>query len=578
MSLIVNDENNPLSVQAQINIIKLNVDDKYAAKKVIVIGEQERSMDGAPEGELFDVVLKEDIELQPFDSHEISQDTLNKIMKNANNTDISWADNFEIIEWIRRIALFHNNSLNEFNIVTIIQLVIDNICSLRSSCVRNALLCSKALLCCCNYDSIMKPYSHSLLVALLNRVSVGPKFVSKIADTCITTSIACFRNESLTNPNSNSNSNSNSYLAYNDINNSSVQAPTPSEAVDTSRMELISKLTPIDTMELLLIDEHAFCGHKHPDVVSIAYKCIIYALKAFIEEIEQRIERNMFGSGDRCSIIGSRIPLIQQLFRLLSVTYTGIQPVQKSSAGPSPSVINKKSAAAKEYAKKGLIMLCTRVYPLVKGDLAKYNELVGSPTEGLKDNHTASLAGTIYRSASGNQLDSCVSPVPLDPVVEMLRLFDPSISLAVQELIVKLINMNNSNSSVKYDRQGVTKPAKSSKSNFKAFKASQVRTRSRSNSSKGQDDVIRLDSSNKSAGVHLDPPTSVFTSLLTSSNLTALSSSTALNPTKSIKVSNNSKTMAIPLVKRKRTVSGGSSGSTKSKNIVIYQDDTEEMP
>jgi hypothetical protein len=163
-------------------------------------------MCGAPEGELYDVTLLQDDEITPYEPNDnvineltilISKSGLYNVVNSntADKTDNNgtWADKYALVEFIRRVLLHHTDSLLiEFHsdskidsenqlMITITDAIVDAIQSLRSSTVRNGVLCARAVI---NTHSKLKwseGHILRLVTDLVNRTSVGPRFICEQA-------------------------------------------------------------------------------------------------------------------------------------------------------------------------------------------------------------------------------------------------------------------------------------------------------------------------------------------------------------------------------------------------------------
>lgn len=168
-------------------------------------------MCGAPEGELYDVTLLQDDEITPYEPNDnvineltmlISKSGLyNEIHSNpSDKTDSNgtWADKYALVEFIRRILLHHADSLviefqKQYNhndskvdnenplMITITDASVDAIQSLRSSTVRNGVLCARAII--NSYFKLQWSEGQLLriVIELVNRTTVGPRFICEQA-------------------------------------------------------------------------------------------------------------------------------------------------------------------------------------------------------------------------------------------------------------------------------------------------------------------------------------------------------------------------------------------------------------
>lgn len=165
-----------------LNTIMPTVDGKLVVKDVkkVSISSEEKAMNGAPEGDLYDVVLLEDSALFAFESSEKAAEELSKQLAAFPATTV-WAEKYEIITTFRRIVLHHNILLADTaTLKSVVNCVLDSIASLRSSNVRNGLLClRKAAHCCEQIWSVDN--SLAIFNSLLNKSGNGPKFLCDTA-------------------------------------------------------------------------------------------------------------------------------------------------------------------------------------------------------------------------------------------------------------------------------------------------------------------------------------------------------------------------------------------------------------
>lgn len=153
--------------------------------KKIKLSEEESNLNGAPEGELYDVTVLDDenltILLNP-------QEELIQALDILRNTATSWASRHSSIEIIRRACKYHSNLITETILNQSIQECCIEIESLRSCVCRNGLACLKSL-----YQialavggergergvvnsSILEKSIH----LLMNKSSGGPKFLCSL--------------------------------------------------------------------------------------------------------------------------------------------------------------------------------------------------------------------------------------------------------------------------------------------------------------------------------------------------------------------------------------------------------------
>lgn len=165
------------------------IEENYTEQKVnkINISNDEKMMNGAPEGDLYELVVLQDDELQPFDSHEIAQSEFELCFEKHNETNI-WAEKYEFVTIIRRVLIHHIDVLADVDfslISSVVDIMIEATASLRSCVIRNGLLCMRRFL---RYFNTLVDASEcieltvKIVGALLNRTTNGPKFICETAN------------------------------------------------------------------------------------------------------------------------------------------------------------------------------------------------------------------------------------------------------------------------------------------------------------------------------------------------------------------------------------------------------------
>lgn len=124
--------------------------------------QEEKQMDGAPEGELFVVTVLTRDELQPSGNVETEMDTLQTLLAHKQapqqtaegETDasaaveISWASEYYAVESVRRLAVHHPELVKTHLSDALAVLICPAVANLRSAVARNALLCIQDLIEC----------------------------------------------------------------------------------------------------------------------------------------------------------------------------------------------------------------------------------------------------------------------------------------------------------------------------------------------------------------------------------------------------------------------------------------------
>ena len=161
--------------------------DLVVKKPKMEISHEEKTMNGAPEGDLFDIKVLMDAELTPLEltDNSIIVDHLRSLLASSSQESSSWADKYAAVELIRRVVLFHNSLLqaDAVMLTASLEVAVQALVSLRSCSVRNGILCLKAMVTCLPAACMLDESSHvtTLFEALMNRSASGPRFVCESA-------------------------------------------------------------------------------------------------------------------------------------------------------------------------------------------------------------------------------------------------------------------------------------------------------------------------------------------------------------------------------------------------------------
>ena len=151
------------------------------------ISDSELSMNGAPEGDLYDVQILNDSELFAFDTAECAEAAFQTACSLKKDSS-SWADLFSVVEVIRRLALHHQKVLLSSALLGEgVDSAIEAVISLRSSTIRNGILCLKAL---AAIDKMNAEYICRIVATLMGRTSGGPRFICDTATLAVEETIA----------------------------------------------------------------------------------------------------------------------------------------------------------------------------------------------------------------------------------------------------------------------------------------------------------------------------------------------------------------------------------------------------
>lgn len=157
-------------------------------KKTIELSQMERSMKGAPEGEIFDSTVLEDTDLTPST---FPEDDLQHLLHSHALSSSRWADQFAAIEGFRKLALHHPYLLDRdpCTMGYVVDASVAAARSIRSSTARNGILCLRTLLLSCAPSSAAV-FAADMFLALLHRVGNGPRFITQLAEEVVVAAAA----------------------------------------------------------------------------------------------------------------------------------------------------------------------------------------------------------------------------------------------------------------------------------------------------------------------------------------------------------------------------------------------------
>eukprot|EP00602_Paraphysomonas_sp_CaronLab_P012755 CAMPEP_0185041264 /NCGR_PEP_ID=MMETSP1103-20130426/40303_1 /TAXON_ID=36769 /ORGANISM="Paraphysomonas bandaiensis, Strain Caron Lab Isolate" /LENGTH=345 /DNA_ID=CAMNT_0027580907 /DNA_START=147 /DNA_END=1184 /DNA_ORIENTATION=+ len=150
--------------------------------KKIKLSQDELHLDGAPEGEIYDVSVVADENLQPLSQPKLQLRSAFKVLKSSTS---SWAEKYTAVELIRRMCVHHSDVIEVGNVGTMISESGQGVASLRSSISRNAILCLQSIFNLPIFHewlagSDVTAYNNVLHI-LMTKSTSGPKFISAIA-------------------------------------------------------------------------------------------------------------------------------------------------------------------------------------------------------------------------------------------------------------------------------------------------------------------------------------------------------------------------------------------------------------
>ena len=165
--------------KSSIKIASANVSEKttVSEKKKMEMSEDEMSMNGAPAGDLYDIQVMTDAELFSFDCDSVANSELETACAGSKET-LSWADQFSAVEVIRRTAIHHPAVLLASSCLSkAVHAAIEAALSLRSSTIRNGILCMRSLA----LLEIGSVHICRIVEVLMGRTGSGPKFIALAA-------------------------------------------------------------------------------------------------------------------------------------------------------------------------------------------------------------------------------------------------------------------------------------------------------------------------------------------------------------------------------------------------------------
>lgn len=145
--------------------------------KRIVLSDEEKNMNGAPEGELFDVVVLSDEDLPSIDIHDSIVDEIIKLYRSTN----LWNERYIFVENIRKLIKYHSQVISVKELPDLAEIATLELNSLRSCSIRNGIFLSRQLI--TEFPRLLMDSGH--LVEILNhfviKMSSGPRFIGELA-------------------------------------------------------------------------------------------------------------------------------------------------------------------------------------------------------------------------------------------------------------------------------------------------------------------------------------------------------------------------------------------------------------
>lgn len=153
-------------------------------RNLIKLSDEEKNMDGAPEGDLYQIDIIEESNLLKYENSQKLQKavtTISKLSDSSNSSgDLTWFERCTLIEIFRRLNKFHSSDVHESVYLSIQSVIIAALCSLRSVEVRCAVLGLQSLL-TNSYTLLTQKDITDNILALLNRSCTGPKFLCELS-------------------------------------------------------------------------------------------------------------------------------------------------------------------------------------------------------------------------------------------------------------------------------------------------------------------------------------------------------------------------------------------------------------
>jgi hypothetical protein len=180
------------ATSSTLNTLSVAVSPSAKDVKKVCLSLEEKAMNGAPEGDLYDVVLLDDNQLLPFSDESMAQTELSKALSQYNTTSI-WAEKYEVVTTLRRVISHHSNCILDGNhMQALVTCALDQVSSLRSSNVRNGLMCLQKAAQVYQERLWSESSSQLIFTALLNKTGSGPKFLCDAAfESCRASSESC---------------------------------------------------------------------------------------------------------------------------------------------------------------------------------------------------------------------------------------------------------------------------------------------------------------------------------------------------------------------------------------------------
>lgn len=165
---------------ANIDNNSVETKEKQTMRK-ISLSKEEKEMNGAPVGDIYEVNVFDDKDLKPYKSQAEARSEMLKHCDTLNEST-GWAEKHDIVVVIRRVALYHHEVLeNVEEFIKALGICCEMIESLRSYSIKNGILCMSAILRECHGQNCDEN-SEKIIGTLLNRTASGPRFICDMAN------------------------------------------------------------------------------------------------------------------------------------------------------------------------------------------------------------------------------------------------------------------------------------------------------------------------------------------------------------------------------------------------------------
>ena len=163
-----NDKENVLNTNSSNIFLSSSSSLGLSQTKKLDMTDAEKAMDGAPQGEIFDVTVAYDENIAPSTNPD---EEIKLALTCLGDTKAAWADKHSAIESMRRLMLHHSSDIINTPgcIAVIISAAVEAVASLRSSTSRNAILCLNQFIESYERFDISNEQLSVIITSLMNR-------------------------------------------------------------------------------------------------------------------------------------------------------------------------------------------------------------------------------------------------------------------------------------------------------------------------------------------------------------------------------------------------------------------------